>query len=118
MVRLKIPIISSDIEFFCLFYEGKEGHEVQKINKNEKDWFLQITVRFDEMKSTKGEMEKMFGEMKSTKGEMEKMFEETEPEIAGAAETALRLPEGNRKAADFIVAFQEYSAVSAVAIIP
>ena len=104
MVRLKIPIISSDIEFFCLFYEGKEGHEVQKINKNEKDWFLQITVRFDEMKSTKGEMEKM--------------FEETEPEIAGAAETALRLPEGNRKAADFIVAFQEYSAVSAVAIIP
>ncbi len=46
------------------------------------------------------------------------MFDETEPEIAGAAETAFRLPEGNRKAADFIVAFQEYSAVSAVGIIP
>ena len=78
MVRLKIPIISSDIEVLCLFYEGKEGHEVQgvqKINQNEKDWFLQITIMFDEMKSSKGEMEKMFGEMKSPKGETEKMFE-------------------------------------------
>ncbi len=44
------------------------------------------------------------------------MFDETEPEIAGAAETAFRLPEENRKAADFIVAFQEYSALSAVGV--
>ncbi len=74
--------------------------------------------RIGEMKSSKGEMKKMFGEMKSPKGEMEKMFDEMKSEIAGAAETAFRLPEGNRKAADFIVAFQEYSAVSAVGIIP
>ena len=41
---------------------------------------------FGEMKSAKGEMEKMFGEMKSPKGEMKKMFGETKSEIAGAAE--------------------------------
>ena len=80
MVRLKISIISSDIEFFCLFYEGKEGHEVQevqKINRNEKGWFLQITIMFDETKSLKGEMKKRFDEMKSSKGEMKKRFDET-----------------------------------------
>ncbi len=92
------------------FLGGKEGHEVQegqKINKNEKDWFLQITImisemqspkgdtekRKGEMKSAKGETEKMIGEMQSPKGEMEKRIGEmqspkgeTESEIVGAAE--------------------------------
>ncbi len=51
----------------------------KKINKNEKDWFLQITIMFDETKSPKGEMKKMFGEKQSPKGEMEKMFKVSFP---------------------------------------
>ena len=63
------------MEVFCLFCEGKGGHEVhevQKINRNEKDWFLQITIMFEEMQSPKGETGKMFGEMQSPKGEIRK----------------------------------------------